>query len=123
LNNRTSMYLVSGIIILSIIGIVSGFLNNPVGVLKTIALFALGGAVIYFLVKYFSGTSPGKQQQRAFQKAAKRSKKRFQSKEANASSKRSTIRSLASARTKKKDASHLTVIDGKKSKKKNRASF
>lgn len=123
MNNRISMYVVTGIIILSIIGIVSGFLNNPVGVLKTIALFAISGAVIYFLVKRFSGTGPGKQQQRAFQKAAKRSKKRFQSKEANASSKRSTIRSLASARSKKKDTSHLTVIDGKKGKKKNRASF
>lgn len=122
LKNRTSMYIVSGLIVLSVIGIFSKLWNDPVGVLKTLAVVALVGAVIYFLVRRFSGSGPGKQHQRAFQKAAKRSKKRFQAKEANASSKRSKIRSLASAR-KKKDASHLTVIDGKKSKKKNRASF
>jgi predicted lipid-binding transport protein (Tim44 family) len=122
LNNRTSMILVTGLIILAIIGFVKGVLSNPVGVLQMIAMAALVGAIIYFLVRRFSGSSPGKQQHRAFQKAAKRSKKRFQSKEASASSKRSKIKSLASAR-KKKDASHLTVIDGKKGKKKNRASF
>lgn len=123
LTNKTSIYVVTGLIILSIIGVVTSFLDDPVGFLKILAGFALVGAVIYFLVRRLSGTSPGKQQQRAFQKAAKRSKKRFQSKEANASSKRSTIRSLATARKKKKDASHLTVINGKKGKKKNRASF
>lgn len=123
MNNRTSTYIVAGIIILSIIGIVSGFLNNPVGILKTIAIVALIGAVIYFLARRFSGASPGKQQLRAFHKAAKQSKKRFQTKDTNSSSKRSKIRSLASARNKKKDTSHLTVIDGKKGKKKNRASF
>jgi lipopolysaccharide export LptBFGC system permease protein LptF len=123
LNNRTSKYIVSGLIVLSIIGIVSKLISDPVGVIKTLAVVALVGAVIYFLVRRFSGTSPGKQQQRAFLKAAKRSKKRFQTKETSSTSKRSKIRSLASARTKKKDASHLTVIDGKKGKKKNRASF
>lgn len=123
MNNRISNYIVAGIIILSIIGVVSGILYNPVGILKSIALFAVIGAVIYFLVRSFSGANSGKLQQRAFQKAAKRSKKRFQSKDASASSKRSTIRSLASARKTKKDTSHLTVIEGKKGKKKNRASF
>lgn len=123
MNNRTSKYLVTGLIVLSIIGIVSKLISDPVGVIKTLAVVALVGAVIYYLVRRFSGTSPGKQQQRAFLKAAKRSKKRFQAKETSSSSKRSKIRSLASARYKKKDASHLTVIDGKKSKKKNRASF
>lgn len=123
MNNRTSKYLVTGLIVLSIIGIVSKLISDPVGVIKTLAVVALVGAVIYYLVRRFSGTSPGKQQQRAFLKAAKRSKKRFQAKETSSSSKRSKIRSLASARNKKKDASHLTVIDGKKSKKKNRASF
>lgn len=122
MNNRTSLFLVTGLIILAIIGFVSGILYNPAGVLQMIAMAAIIGAIIYFLVRRFSGSSPGKQQHRAFQKAAKRSKKRFQAKEANASGKKSKIKSLASAR-KKKDASHLTVIDGKKGKKKNRASF
>ncbi|RSD27408.1 SA1362 family protein [Mesobacillus subterraneus] len=122
MKNRTSMYIVSGLIVLAIFGFAYQLFTDPLSILTMLAIIAVVGAVIYFLVTRLTGSSTGREQQRAFQKAAKRSKKRFQSKEANASSKRSKIRSLASAR-KKKDASHLTVIDGKKSKKKNRASF
>lgn len=120
--NRSSMFIVTGLIILAVFGLVTGILKNPVGILKGLTITALIVAALYFLVTRFSAAGPGKQQQRAFHKAAKRSRKKYQSKDLNASSKKSKIRSLASAR-KKKDASHLTVIDGKKGKKKNRASF
>nr|WP_210365901.1 SA1362 family protein [Bacillus sp. REN3] len=122
MNNRSSMFIVAGLIILAGIGLVSGLLKNPAGILKMVAVVALIVAVLYFAIGRFSSSGPGKQQQRAFHKAAIRSKKKYQSKEANTYSKRSKIRSLASAR-RKKDASHLTVIEGKKGKKKNRASF
>lgn len=122
MKNRTSKYIFSGLIILAIFGFAYTLFTDPLNIFITLASIALIGAVIYFLFTRLTGSSAGREQQRAFQKAAKRSKKRFQAKEANASSKRSKIKSLASAR-KKKDASHLTVIDGKKSKKKNRASF
>jgi lipopolysaccharide export LptBFGC system permease protein LptF len=123
LKNRTSTYIVSGLIVLAIFGFAFKLFTDPLSILIMLATIALVGALIYFLVTRLTGSSSGRQQQRAFQKAAKRSKKRFQTKDANTSSKRSKIRSLASARNKKKDASHLTVIDGKKNRKKNRASF
>lgn len=123
LKNRTSKYIVSGLIVLAIFGFAFQLFTDPLSILTMLATIALVGALIYFLVTRLTSSGSGRQQKRAFQKAAKRSKKRFQTKDANASSKRSKIRSLASARNKKKDASHLTVIDGKKSRKKNRASF
>ena len=121
--NRASKYIVSGLIVLAIFGFAFQLFTDPLSILTMLATIALVGALIYFLVTRLTSSSSGLQQQRAFQKAAKRSKKRFQTKDTNVSSKRSKIRSLASARNKKKDASHLTVIDGKKGRKKNRASF
>ena len=123
LKNRASKYIVSGLIVLAIFGFAFKLFTDPLDILIMFATIALVGALIYFLVTRLTTSGSGRQQQRAFQKAAKRSKKRFQTKDTNVSSKRSKIRSLASARNKKKDASHLTVIDGKKSRKKNRASF
>ncbi len=120
---RASKYIVSGLIVLAIFGFAFQLFTDPLSILTMLATIALVGALIYFLVTRLTSSSSGRQQQRAFQKAAKRSKKRFQTKDTNVSSKRSKIRSLASARSKKKDASHLTVIDGKKGRKKNRASF
>ncbi|WP_251009389.1 SA1362 family protein [Bacillus sp. ISL-39] len=121
--NRASKYIVSGLIVLAIFGFAFQLFTDPLSILIMLATIALVGALIYFLVTRLTSSSSGRQHQRAFQKAAKRSKKRFQTKDTNVSSKRSKIRSLASARNKKKDASHLTVIDGKKGRKKNRASF
>ncbi|MBT2686263.1 SA1362 family protein [Bacillus sp. ISL-37] len=123
MKNRASTYIVSGLIVLAIFGFAFKLFTDPLSILIMLATIALVGALIYFLVTRLTSSGAGRQQQRAFQKAAKRSKKRFQTKDANTSSKRSKIKSLASARNKKKDTSHLTVIDGKKSRKKNRASF
>jgi len=124
LKNQISFYIVLGLIVLAAIGIISMLVQDPGGFIKMIAGMALIVAVIYFLFRRFSQTSPSKNhEQRAFKKAAKRSKKRFQTKENTSPSKRSSIGSLSAARKKRKDTSHLTVIEGKKGKKKNRASF
>ena len=124
MKNQISFYIVLGLIVLAAIGIISMLVQDPGGFIKMIAGMALVVAVIYFLFRRFSQTSPSKNhEQRAFKKAAKRSKKRFQTKENTSPSKRSSIGSLSAARKKRKDTSHLTVIEGKKGKKKNRASF
>jgi hypothetical protein len=123
LKNRTSFYIVAGLISLAIIGIISQLVNNPAGFFRSIAIMVLIVAVIFFLINRFSKAGPQKYEQRAFNKAAKQSKKRFQHKESHTSGKRTPIGSLSAARKKKKDASHLTVIEGRKGKKKNRASF
>lgn len=126
MKNRTSYYIVMGLIALGAIGIVSQLINDPGSFLKTIAVMAIVIAVIYFLFTRFYQATPSshKHEQQAFKKAAKKSKKRFKKKEQGPSvSKRSSLGSLSAARKKKRDTSHLTVIEGKKGKKKNRASF
>jgi predicted membrane protein len=116
-----------GIIALAAIGIISQLITDPGSFIKTLIIMAVVVAVIYFLINRFAlnqADPSQKHEQQAFKKAAKKSKKRFQKKENTSSTpKRSSIGSLSAARKKKRDASHLTVIEGKKGKKKNRASF
>ena len=114
-----------GLIALAAIGLISQLINDPGSLIKMIAVTAVVVAVIYFIITRFSQANPSqKHEQHAFKKAAKKSKKRFQKKESTSTpSKRTSIGSLSAARKKKRDTSHLTVIEGKKGKKKNRASF
>nr|WP_042355081.1 SA1362 family protein [Bacillus rubiinfantis] len=121
---RTSVLVVGGLIILAIIGLVSSFTANPAGFIQNIAIMVLIGFVVFFVVRKLSHSTPQKKEQRAFLKAAKQSKKRLQQKGGETkSSSLGAITSLKKHKTKKKSPAHLTVIDGKKSKKKNRASF
>lgn len=127
MKNRTSVFIVGVLIILALLGIYGSFTANPAGFIQRIAVIALIGLVIYFVVRKFSNSSPQKKEQRAFLKAAKQSKKRLQQKSGDSTIKSPTLGTLSSlkksSKTKKKSPAHLTVIDGKKSKKKNRASF
>jgi len=127
LKNRTSVIIVGILIILAILGLFGSFTANPAGFIQRIAVIAMIGLVIYFLVRKFSNSSPQKKEQRAFLKAAKKSKKRLQQKSGDTNVKTSSLGTLTSlkksSKTKKKSPAHLTVIDGKKGKKKNRASL
>ncbi|MFF2448623.1 SA1362 family protein [Neobacillus sp. NPDC058068] len=127
LKNRTSVFIVWGLIILALLGLFSSFTANPAGFLQKIAVFAIIGLLIFFLVRKFSSSSPQKKEQRAFLKAAKKSKKRLQQKSGDGAAKTSSIGALTTLKKgnkiKKKSPAHLTVIDGKKGKKKNRASL
>lgn len=128
LKNRTFVHvIVGGLIILALLGLVGTFTANPAGFIQRIAVIALIVLAVYFLVRKFSSSSPQKKEQRAFLKAAKKSKKRLQQKSGDVPVKTSSLGTLASLKksnkTKKKSPAHLTVIDGKKGKKKNRASL
>jgi type II secretory pathway pseudopilin PulG len=128
LKTRTSAVLVGVLIILALLGIFSAITTNPLKFIQSIAVIALIGIAIYFVVRKFSISSPQRKEQRAFLKAAKQSKKRLQHKSGDSNLKSTSAGSLtnlrkSSSKTKKKSPAHLTVIDGKKSKKKNRASF
>lgn len=127
MKNRTSALIVGVLIILALIGIVSSITTDFIGSLKSIAIIAMICIAIYLVVRRFSNSSPNKKEQRAFLKAAKRSKKRLQQKSGESLGKSSSLGTLSTlkknSRQKKKAAAHLTVIDGKKGKKKNRASF
>lgn len=127
LKNRTSSVIVGGIIILALIGIFSSIFTNPAKFLQSIAIIVLIGLGIYWIVRRFSTSSPQRKEQRAFLKAAKKSKKRLQQKSGDTHGKSSSLGTLTTLKKnnklKKKSPAHLTVIDGKKGKKKNRASF
>jgi predicted lipid-binding transport protein (Tim44 family) len=126
LKNRISVPLVGILIVLGIIGLIGAFTNDPIGFLKSIAVFAMVGLAIFFVFRLIVRANPRKKEQQAFIKAAKKSKKRLQSKSGEKQAKNSSLGSLASlkkSKIKKKSPVHLTVIDGKKGKKKNRASL
>ena len=127
LKNRAPVIIVGILIILALLGLIGSFTANPAGFIQRIAVIALIGLAIFFLVRKFSNSSPQKKEQRAFLKAAKRSKKRLQQKSGDTTVKTSSLGTLTTLKknnkTKKKSPAHLTVIDGKKGKKKNRASF
>ncbi|GHH96958.1 hypothetical protein AM1BK_05010 [Neobacillus kokaensis] len=126
MKNRTSVLIVGGLIILALIGIVGSITANPAGFIQKIAIMALIGFAIFFVVRKFSNSSPQKKDQRAFLKAAKQSKKRLQNKSGEPNLKSSSLGPIATLKknkSKRKPPAHLTVIDGKKGKKKNRASL
>lgn len=124
LKNRISVPLVGSVIVLGIIGIIGAFAGDPFGFLENLLVFALVGLAIYFVFRLIRRSNPRNKEQQAFIKAAKKSKKRLQSKGAEQSAKSTSLGSLTSLKkTKKKSPVHLTVIDGKKGKKKNRASL
>jgi len=127
LKNRTSALVVGILIILALIGVFSSITTNPIGFLQSIAIIAMICIAIYLVVRWFSNSSPNKKEQRAFLKAAKKSKRRLQQKSGESQGKSSSLGTLTTLRKnnklKKKAPAHLTVIDGKKGKKKNRASF
>lgn len=100
-------------------------ISNPAGFFKRIAVILLIGAGIYFIFRRFYKASPGKREKQAFVRAAKKSKRRFQQSETAKGSNRKTnsgpLTSIKKPR--KKSSTHLTVIEGKKGKKKDRASL
>ena len=127
MKNRISVPLVGSVMVLGIIGLIGAFTSDPIGFLQSIAVFALVGLAIFFVFRLIVRANPQKKEQQAFIKAAKKSKKRLHSKTGDQQTKSSSLGSLASLKKnkkiKKKSPVHLTVIDGKKGKKKNRASL
>lgn len=125
MKNRISLLIFGILFILAAIGIAGILVSNPAGFIQRIAVIALIGMVIYLLFRRFNNSSPERKEQRAFLKAAKKSKKRLHQKNGDLQSRSASQGNLplAKKKIKKKSSSHLTVIDGKKGKKKNRASF
>ena len=126
MKNRISVLLVGSLVILAIIGLVGKFTEDPMAFLQSIAVIALVGLAIYFIILQIRKSNPQKREQQAFIKAAKKSKKRLQSKSGEPQAKVSSIGTLTSIKKNKKPRNssiHLTVIEGKKGKKKNRASL
>lgn len=116
-------WVVGAIVFFAAIGIVARLLTNPMGLLTQILFVLLFIAGVFFLFRFFTRKSSYQSNQNnAFAKAARQSKKRIKKKK-NAST---TAVSARKKTFRKKSNAHLTVIEGKKGKKdkkKNRAIF
>jgi amino acid permease len=121
LKKRSSSIFAISIVILALIGIVGNLVQDPVAFVQRIAMLVIVGIIIYLVVKRYYKQSPQKKEQKAFLRAAKQTKKKIQKKKTDEGNKSPNLTKLTSIR--KKSSAHLTVIEGKKTKKKNRASF
>ncbi|WP_307891983.1 SA1362 family protein [Bacillus swezeyi] len=117
------------VIALGIFGFVYFAITSPGRLLQYLLVFAAVGAIIYFVIKRISNRDIGSEGA-AFKKAAKQSNRRFQDhKKRSLKGRVNHLRSVPSINkskpvsVKKKSQTQLTVIEGKKSKKKNRAFF
>ncbi|OIK13791.1 hypothetical protein BIV59_04850 [Bacillus sp. MUM 13] len=127
--NRSFSYVVYGIIALGFIGLFSKLAGDPLGFFKTALIWAAVAGAVYLIYKRLTKGKLEKKEQRAFIKAARKSKKRLKSKNSLPKDKGDNIasfslaKSSAKKRARKKSEAHLTVIEGKKNKKRNRALF
>ncbi|KKI92998.1 hypothetical protein WQ54_05665 [Bacillus sp. SA1-12] len=126
MNRRVVNGIVLAIILLGAIGFISTLLSDPLWLLKQIAIYAAIAGIIYLIYRMVMKRKLGKEYS-SYARAAKRSKRRFDDRSTRGSNVRNIAHAKKSAKTsaikKKRQPSHLTVIEGKKGKKKNRAFF
>ncbi|WP_142919178.1 SA1362 family protein [Peribacillus saganii] len=127
--NRSFSYIVYGIIALGAIGLISRMFTDPVGFFRNLLIIAITAGIVYVLYKRLTKDKPNKKEQRSFSKAAKQSVQRQKGRESASKGKHDNVASFSLAKTsrkirnRKKSEAQLTVIEGKKGKKKNRALF
>ncbi|MBM7604608.1 membrane protein implicated in regulation of membrane protease activity [Metabacillus crassostreae] len=124
--NRRMNGFVLVIISLGIIGVITTLVSDPLWLLKQIAIYAVLAGAIYLIYRLFMKKRMGKENT-SYAKAVKQSKKRYDDRNTRGSNIKNISQVKRSSKTstikKKKQPSHLTVIEGKKGKKKNRAFF
>lgn len=117
------------IITLGAFGFIYTIVKQPFMLFQRIFFMALFVGVFYAIYKLYVKRRSGGKEQLAYMKAAKHSKKRingYHDKKAPVKGSVKKVTPLTKHRLKlekKKTEVHLTVIEGKKGKKKNRASF
>jgi uncharacterized membrane protein (DUF106 family) len=125
--NRIISYIIYGVIALGVLGLLSKLFTNPLGLLLNIVIIAVIVGVIYLVYTRLTQGKTDRKEQRAFRKAVRQSKKRTKGRTSKA--KRNNVANMTSTKSSHKIKPHkksdvqLTVIEGKKNKKKNRASF
>ncbi|MEC2075397.1 SA1362 family protein [Metabacillus fastidiosus] len=123
MNRRSMNGFIIVILTLGGIGLLATLVRNPMWLLQQIAFYAVIAGIIFLIYRYAFQKRIGRGNS-AYEKAVKQSKRRFDDRD-------SKVKSISQARKnlkkgsalKKKKQTHLTVIEGKKGKKKNRAFF
>lgn len=117
---------------LALFGLVYTLITDPGIIMNNIIRFAGFAAIIaliYFIYRRWTGRKPNRREQLAFKKAVRQSKKRYGNpvtaskvKKAGKQSSKKTV-SIKKSTSQRSDAPKLTVIEGKKGKKKKRMSL
>ncbi|WP_077326926.1 SA1362 family protein [Virgibacillus siamensis] len=109
---------------LAVIGVVSQLFTNTVSFLTTLLLMLVFGAALSALVYFLliRKRTPSSDS-RKFKKAVKQSKAKYAPKNKKPKNDAKRSKPLQTKKRKHKRASHLRVIDGNKSKRKDRATF
>lgn len=118
MKKQPSLYIISSLIILSVIGVIGKFIDNPVKFLQGVVVTGIVIGIMFLLIRKLVLNKPGNSEQKAFVKAARQSRKRLAQKGLDHSPRRP--KPLVARR---RSTAHLTVIEGNKGKKKNRAQF
>lgn len=118
---------------LAVFGLVSFTIENPMGVVKNIAIMLIVIGVFYLLYKMLTSSSgSANNSHSSYKRAAKQSNRKYGKQNVTPLSKNLLKKNASDAKGKKgntsflrrkRKQSHLTVIEGKKGKKKDRASF
>lgn len=116
MSKKPSFYIVISFVLLSIIGLTARLVTDPFQFFKGLVTTLIIFAIIFFIVKKFVLNKSGHNEQRAYNRAARQSARRFKNNKPTKSKQRSN-----QPFRKRRSASHLTVIDGKKNNRKNRA--
>ena len=121
------------IIALALFGLFSSLIENPIKFLQRALLFGLMLLVLYLFYRMFTTSTSNRSDHDAYRRAAKKTVKKYSMKSdsvkrpliKNSKPKSINKKPVSSPLLKKKskDTSHLTVIEGEKGKKKNRASL
>jgi hypothetical protein len=120
---KTRQWIIAGIFLLALVGLGSSLFHEPVVFLKRVLIAFIFAAVLLagmrFLLK--RSTNVSNQEQKAFLKAARKSRKRMKKR----NMKVHTVHTVKFSKRplRKKSNVQLTVIEGKKGKKKNRAVY
>ncbi|WP_010284610.1 SA1362 family protein [Bacillus timonensis] len=135
MNRRKSNIVVLILLGLGALGFVYTLFTRPGSLLVQAGMIFLFIGIIYLLYKFVFSRRMGGKEHSAYLRAAKQSRRRFKTsgkrksqtlgvggkKSPISATKRSTVASIHKKR--KTNTTHLTVIEGKKGKKKNRALF
>nr|WP_304218511.1 SA1362 family protein [Fredinandcohnia onubensis] len=135
MNRRKSNIVVMILLGLGALGFVYTLFTRPGSLLVQAGMIFLFVGIIYLLYKFVISRRMGGKENSAYLRAAKQSRKRFKTgsqrksrtmgmgnkKPMTSAAKRSNVASIHKKR--KTNTTHLTVIEGKKGKKKNRALF
>lgn len=117
------------IITFAAFGLIYTIVKQPFELFQRIFFILLFVGVFYGIYKLYTRNSQGGNAQAAYMKAVKHSKKRFNGRSHDKKVMNKNIKKVSPFKKqrvnleKKKSELHLTVIEGKKGKKKNRASF